>query len=193
MKDTMTALRQENIELGERERNLSQMLTLSEEQTNTLKQTIRDLEASLYREKEFNSDTSRLNAEYLVNILKKFLMSTDMNERANLVPVLCSILHFSNEESKIISNKWSVAKKGLVGWFAGGGGNNNNNNNSTTNNSVSSSSSGTNNNGSGYDNERERERENEFNDKNNEKEREKEVERSDISAYKDGVGGLDIY
>eukprot|EP01041_Mallomonas_annulata_P000248 gene248-457_t len=119
IKDAMTDLRQENVELVTEKEGLERMLKLVEEQNTTLKENIRELEASLYREKEFNSDTTRLNAEYLVNILKKFLVSSDPNEKANLVPVLCSILHLRPEDSKLIASKWAVpAKRGLAGWFS---------------------------------------------------------------------------
>jgi hypothetical protein len=70
------------------------------------------------REREFNAENRQINAEYLVNILRKFLMCNDMSERHKLAIVLCSILHLRPEESKVIEEKWAV-KKGLVGWWAG--------------------------------------------------------------------------
>jgi hypothetical protein len=86
-------------------------------QVVVLKDSIRDLEASLNREREFNADGHRINADYLVNILRKFLTTNDLSERAKLVQVVCSILHLKDEETKIISDKWSVKPTGLVGWL----------------------------------------------------------------------------
>jgi hypothetical protein len=86
-------------------------------QVTALKNTIRELESSLCREKEFNAENRRINADYLVNILRNFLMSTEPSERAKLVPVLCQILHLRPEESKIIAEKWAVRGGGLVGWL----------------------------------------------------------------------------
>lgn len=87
------------------------------EQVTALKNTIRELEASLCREKEFNAENRRINADYLVNVLRNFLMSTDPSERAKLVPVLCQLLHLRPDESKIIAEKWAVRGGGLVGWL----------------------------------------------------------------------------
>lgn len=53
------------------------------------------------REREFNSSTSEVNVEYLVNILRKFLMTHDLSERAKLVTVLCSILHLRGDDAKV--------------------------------------------------------------------------------------------
>lgn len=86
-------------------------------QVAALKNTIRELESSLCREKEFNAENRRINADYLVNILRNFLMSTEPSERAKLVPVLCQILHLRPDESKIIAEKWAVRGGGLVGWL----------------------------------------------------------------------------
>ena len=78
-----------------------------------------ELESAITREREFNSAHSRVNAEYLVNILRKFLLSDDKNEKAQLVIAITQILHIRNEESKIIIDKWSVNKKtGIAGWFS---------------------------------------------------------------------------
>jgi hypothetical protein len=71
----------------------------------------------LCREKEFNAEHRRVNAEYLVNVLRNFLMSTDPSERSRLVLVLCQILHFKPEDTKFISEKWAVRSGGLVGWL----------------------------------------------------------------------------
>ena len=67
-----------------------------------LKDTVCELEASLARELEFNESNRKLNKEYLVNILRKFLMTKEASEHSKLVPVLCSILHFLPEETKIM-------------------------------------------------------------------------------------------
>jgi hypothetical protein len=78
---------------------------------------VRELESSLCREKEFNAENRRINADYLVNILRNFLMSTEPSERAKLVPVLCQILHLRVDETRIITEKWAVRTGGLVGWL----------------------------------------------------------------------------
>lgn len=69
------------------------------------------------REKEFNAANRRINAEYLVNILKKFLMTSVLSERSKLVPVLCSILHLSPEDTAAITQKWhnEVQNAGGIG------------------------------------------------------------------------------
>jgi hypothetical protein len=80
-----------------------------------LKATVRELESSLLREQEFNAANRRVNADYLVNVLRKFLMATDASERSKLVTVLCSLLHLQPEETKVIVEKWSVKPSG-GGW-----------------------------------------------------------------------------
>jgi hypothetical protein len=82
-----------------------------------LKETIREVESSMAREKEFNASNRRINADYLVNVLRKFLMSTSPSERSKLVPVLCIILQFQPDETRVITEKWAVKGGGLVGWF----------------------------------------------------------------------------
>ena len=79
--------------------------------------TVRELESALANEKEFNAANRRVNAEYLVNIIKKFMHSTDASERAKLVPVLCQLLHISADETRSITEKWMVKSTGLVGWL----------------------------------------------------------------------------
>lgn len=87
-------------------------------QIGALKSTIRELESSIAREKEFNAANRRINADYLVNILRKFLMSVHPAERASLVPVLCTLLHLQVDETKVIVEKWAVKHTGgLVGWL----------------------------------------------------------------------------
>lgn len=93
-------------------------MSLRDEQIAALKLTVRELEASLSREREFNAENRRVNADYLVNILRKFLLAREASERAKLVSVLCSILHFSGEETKMINDHWAVKNTGgLVGWL----------------------------------------------------------------------------
>ena len=75
------------------------------------------------REKEFNAVDHRINADYLVNVLRNFLMATDPNERSKLVSVICQILQFRPDEMKIINQKWALkggsGGGGLAGWFRG--------------------------------------------------------------------------
>lgn len=82
-----------------------------------MKVTIRELEASIAREREFNAANRRINADYLVNVLRNFLMSTDASERAKLVMVLCQILQFQHDDTKFISEVWAVRTGGIVGWL----------------------------------------------------------------------------
>ena len=69
------------------------------------------------REREFNAANTRLNAEYLVNVLRSFLMTKNASEHAKLVPVLCSLLHFGQEETRLITERWAYSGGGLVSWF----------------------------------------------------------------------------
>lgn len=73
----------------------------------------------LKREREVNSGNSQVNAEYLVNILKNFLMTTDTSERAKLVPVLCSILQVSPQDSGAIAQKWRDEAQDAAGIGSG--------------------------------------------------------------------------
>jgi hypothetical protein len=75
------------------------------------------LEASLLREQEFNAANHRINADYLMNVIKRFLNSTDTSERERLIPVLCQMLHISADETRQIMEKWAPRSTGLVGWF----------------------------------------------------------------------------
>ena len=100
------------------------------------------MEASLQREHEFNAASQRINADYLVNVLKRFLLTTaqETSERSKLASVICQILHLSSEDTKTIVEKWAMQPNsgGLVGWFQRPPppptmkSNNNNNNNSNT-------------------------------------------------------------
>lgn len=71
----------------------------------------------MFREKEFNAANRRINADYLVNVLRKFLMSGVPTEREKLVSVLCTLLHLQPDESRQIAEKWAVRNTGLVGWL----------------------------------------------------------------------------
>eukprot|EP01032_Pedospumella_encystans_P008740 gene8740-10342_t len=117
LRDSIAILRQENSQLMVEINELKNDFGLREDQVQALKATVRELESSLCREKEFNAENRRINADYLVNILRNFLMSTEPSERAKLVPVLCQILHLGAEESRIIAEKWAVRTGGLVGWL----------------------------------------------------------------------------
>ncbi len=74
------------------------------------------------REREFNASNRRIEAEYLVNILRKFLQSTNLSERSQLSQVLCSILHFNPEETRQIAEKWSVTASQANSAGVGAGG-----------------------------------------------------------------------
>ncbi len=86
-----------------------------------MKEAFRHLESELSREKEFNAAHRRVNAEYLVNVLKKFLISNNLGEREQLVVVLCSILHVAPEETSQISAKWTVKAQQQVATSYSGG------------------------------------------------------------------------
>ena len=111
MMKTMSAVREENNALTMEITNIRSMLILAEEQIVVLKDSFRDVQSELTNEKEFNAEHRRVNAEYLVNILKKFLLSTNLSEREKLVTVLCSILHISVDETTIIIQKWTVEEQ----------------------------------------------------------------------------------
>lgn len=82
-----------------------------------LKRTVNELESEIAREREFNASTSTLNTEYLVNVLRNFLMTKSESEHAKLVPVLCSLLHFNPEETRYICPLWNEKGSGLASWF----------------------------------------------------------------------------
>ena len=82
-----------------------------------MKSTVKELESEIAREREFNASSSTLNAEYLVNVLRNFLMTKSESEHAKLVPVICSLLHFNPEETSYIANLWSEKESGLASWF----------------------------------------------------------------------------
>ena len=114
---TLNILREENANLMVEMSDYKHTIALSAEQTVALKENIRELQAELDREKEFNSSSRRLNAEYLVNVLQKFLLSDNPKEKEKLVPVICSILHFNPEETSKITDKHTVKRRGLFGWL----------------------------------------------------------------------------
>ena len=115
--EALALLRQENAKSLMEILEFKRLLALSDEQVNFLKSAVRDLEASLMREKEFNAEHRRINAEYLVNILRSFLMSNTAAEKAKLVGVICSLVHLSPDETKEITLRWSIKGPGIVNWF----------------------------------------------------------------------------
>ena len=112
---TIAILRKENSTVLLQSRELQHSLALSEDQVQTLKSNIRDLEATLQREREFSAANRVINVEYLVHILRKFLLAANPAERAKLIPILCQILHLRGDDAKAINDKWQV--RGIVGWF----------------------------------------------------------------------------
>ena len=75
------------------------------------------MESELAREREFNASSATLNTEYLVNVLRSFLMTKNGSEHAKLVPVLCSLLHFNKEETAYIIAMWPVDRGGITSWL----------------------------------------------------------------------------
>jgi hypothetical protein len=77
-----------------------------------LKEEIRRLERNQQREKSIS------NMEYLKNVVYKFLTFTSIQERAQLLPVLSTMLKLSQEEQntimsiKVLPNNSEVA----AGW-----------------------------------------------------------------------------
>ena len=87
-----------------------------------LKDTIKELQAAQSRFKEFGNETDKsINLEYLVNVLKKFLLTDNLSERSRLSIALTQILHMHSEEIHAVTEKWSTnpknSGKGLVGWL----------------------------------------------------------------------------
>jgi hypothetical protein len=83
--------------------HLSELLNESElnnsrlsDQINLLKEEIRRLERNQQREKSIS------NMEYLKNVVYKFLTFTSIQERAQLLPVLSTMLKLSQEEQNTI-------------------------------------------------------------------------------------------
>jgi chromosome segregation ATPase len=90
---------------------------LNVEQLASLKSVIRELQATVAREREFNTtDEHSVNMEYLTNVLRKFLLSAVPSERSRLASVLCQILRFTSAEVHEINDIWQE-RKGLAGWF----------------------------------------------------------------------------
>ena len=80
-----------------------------------MKENIRELESALQREREFNASDRKVNTEYLVNIIQKFLSSDSAEEKGKLAPVICTILHFKPDITTVITKKWTPNRRGLVG------------------------------------------------------------------------------
>ena len=104
-------LREENIRSATALRLANEQRALSEEQLAAVKATLRDVETTLAREKEFfalSGGERSLNLEYLANVLKKFLMTEPSNasERARLAPILCQILQFQPKDIATVESLW---------------------------------------------------------------------------------------
>lgn len=117
LQDSATSLREEIVMLANSVMELQLSLTLANDQIELLKTTVRDLEAIIAREREFNASGRKINTEYLVNIIRSFLMTKDESEHSKLVPVICSLMHFHVDESKTIINKWTIKSGGLMNWL----------------------------------------------------------------------------
>eukprot|EP01033_Poteriospumella_lacustris_P005615 gene5615-4017_t len=117
LRENLQLLRDENSSLNLELQDLRNDMSLQEEQIAMLKATVRELEASLLREQEFNASNRHVNAEYLVNVLRKFLLAVDASERYKLVGVLCQMLHLQPDETRLINERWAVRGGGLVGWL----------------------------------------------------------------------------
>ena len=89
---------------------------------SALKDTIKELQAAENRFQEFGNETEKsINLEYLVNVLKKFLLTDNLSERSRLSIALTQILHMHTEEIQAVTEKWSSnpknSGKGIVGWL----------------------------------------------------------------------------
>jgi len=107
----LNELRGENSRAQSALRQSNEQRALADEQLIVIKNSLREVEASLAREKEFFAQAGgdrALNVEYLANILKKFLLTEPSNssERARLAPVLCQILHFQPQDIKMVESLW---------------------------------------------------------------------------------------
>jgi hypothetical protein len=110
-------MRRQNEVLTSDLQDLQHKFGLSSDQLSSLKGVIRELEATLEREREFNgSEQQAVNMEYLTNVLRKFLLSAVPSERSRLALVLCQILKFTTGEVREITGIWEE-RKGLSGWF----------------------------------------------------------------------------
>ena len=75
------------------------------DQINLLKEEIRRLERNQEREKSIS------NMEYLKNVVYKFLTFTSTQERAQLLPVLSTMLRLSQEEQNTIMSIKGITLK----------------------------------------------------------------------------------
>jgi chromosome segregation ATPase len=147
IRETIVALRNENGRLTVEIMDLKTVLGLNSEQVNALviflqdtcrftlynlylsarsqmvalKETIADLSSDLAREKEFNAASHRINQEYLVNVLRQFLLTDSASEKAQLVGPITSLLHLRPEDAKQISEKWALGGQNNKGPGGGGG------------------------------------------------------------------------
>ena len=71
---------------------------------------------SLARQREFSGTSSEdnVNVEYLVHVLRKFLLTDIASERAKLVTVLCSILHLRGEDAKVTTHLFTCVHPRLL-------------------------------------------------------------------------------
>jgi len=111
MKQKIDELREENTRTQAALRQSNEQRALGDEQLIVIKNSLREVEATLAREKEFFAQAGgdrALNVEYLANILKKFLLTepSNMSERARLAPVLCQILHFQAKDIQMVESLW---------------------------------------------------------------------------------------
>ena len=116
--DTQTQLahlREENANLNAAYLEVKEEIALILEQEGSLKENIRDLENSLAREKECNASDRKVNMDYLLNIMQRFLITDNKEEKCKLVPVICSILHFGPDDTQQICKKWVFNRRGLLG------------------------------------------------------------------------------
>jgi chromosome segregation ATPase len=117
LSSALADVRAQNSSLYNEVQDLTHKFALNAEQTQSLKAVIRELEATLAREREFNNTAPHaVNMEYLTNIIRKFLLSSAPSERAKLASVLCQILHFSSTEVHFIEDVWRE-KRGLAALF----------------------------------------------------------------------------
>ena len=108
-------LQQENANLNAAYMQVKEEIALVLEQENTMKETIRDLENALKREKEVKGEGRKVNMDYLMNIVKRFLLSSNHEKKCKLVPVIMSILYFNPDDIAEIKKKWTFNRRGLIG------------------------------------------------------------------------------
>ena len=108
-------LQQENANLNAAYIQVKEEIALVLEQENVFKDTIRDLENALKREREVKGEDRKMNMDYFMNIMKRFLLSNNHEEKCKLVPVIMGILHFNANDVTEIKKKWTFNRRGLIG------------------------------------------------------------------------------